>query len=79
MAMTYYTVTTTVYDSAWSFPAGTARPCNLDRIVAASTDSVESDFDIPTQCCEKRDRDLYTDYFGSLDDARRFVEEAKKA
>jgi hypothetical protein len=62
---TYYCVTTTVYDSG--------------RVIAAITDTIDADIKPETRCAETRSRDIYTDYFESLKEAKRFVREAKQA
>jgi hypothetical protein len=62
---TYYAVTTTVYDSG--------------RVIVAITDTVDADAKPETRRAETRSRDIYTDYFESLREARQFVKEAKRA
>ena len=62
---TFYSVTTTVYDSG--------------RVVVAVTDSVQAETIPENRCSEKSDRDIYTDWFESMDAAQAFVKEAKEA
>jgi hypothetical protein len=62
---TFYCVTSSFYDSG--------------RVVAAITDTVEAYTKPENHHTEKRDRDIYTDWFGSLGEAQQFVKGAKKA
>ena len=62
---TYWCVVSTVYDSG--------------RVVAAVVDSKESESKPENHCSEKRDRDIYQDWFDSYSEAEAFVKEAKKA
>jgi hypothetical protein len=62
---TLYAVTTTVYNSG--------------RVVAAITDTVEAESRPENRCTEKRDRDIYTDYFDSKAKAQQFVKDTKEA
>jgi hypothetical protein len=61
---TYYCVTTTIYDNG--------------RAAAAITDTIEADAKPESRFTETRSRDIYTDYFESLKEAKQFVKEAKE-
>ena len=62
---TYFCVCTTVYDSG--------------RIIAAVVDSKEAENKPENHCTEKRDRDIYADWFDTIEEAEAFVKEAKEA
>jgi hypothetical protein len=62
---TYYCVTTTIYDNG--------------RVAAAITDTMEAETKPESRFTETRRRDICTDYFESLNEAKQFVKEAKGA
>ncbi len=62
---TWYCVTTAFYDNG--------------RVVAAITDTKEAEKKPESTCSELRSRDVYNDWFGSVEEAKAFVEEAKIA
>jgi hypothetical protein len=62
---TYYCVTSTVYGSG--------------HVTAAITDTVEAGAKPGNRVTEKRDRDIYTDYFETLAKAEQFIKDAKRA
>ena len=61
---TYYSVTTTVYDNG--------------RVAAAVTGSVEAGSRPVNHCTEKRDRDIYCDWFDTIEEAQALVKQAKE-
>jgi hypothetical protein len=62
---TYYCVTSAIYDSG--------------RIVVAITDSKEAETKPEDTRTAKNDRDIYEDWFDSIEEAKEFVEESKNA
>ena len=62
---TYYCVCTTVYNSG--------------RVVATIVDTKEAETKPESHCTEKRDRDIYQDWFDTIEEAEKFVKEAKEA
>ena len=61
----YYQVTTTVYDDG--------------RVSCAITGTIEAESKPENHCTEKRDRDIYADWFDTIEEAEAFVKEAKGA
>lgn len=62
---TYYCVTSACYDDG--------------RVIASITDTVQADEMPESQQTSTRDRDIYCDWFASIEEARAFVSEAKLA
>jgi len=60
----HYSVTTTVYDDG--------------RVSAALLVCMEADTKPENRCAEKRDRDIYTDWFDTKEEAKEFVKEARR-
>ena len=61
----YYCVTSAFYDDG--------------RVVAGITGSREAERKPESRCTEKSDRDIYEDWFESMEQAREFVRGATKA
>ena len=62
---TYYCVTSAYYDSG--------------RVVAGITDSAEADAKPDSRCTEARDRDIWSDWFETIEEAKQYVKETKGA
>ena len=61
----YYCVCTTVYDSG--------------RLIVALVDSREAESIPESHCTEKLDRDIYQDWFETIEEAKEFVKQAREA
>ena len=61
----YYSVTSAFYDDG--------------RVVAGITGSREAESKPESRCTAKSDRDIYEDWFESMEEAGEFVEETKKS
>ena len=65
MMKTYYSTTMSVYDDM--------------RVVIAVTDSVQAESKPEDRCTEMRDRDVYTEWFDSIEEAKAYVKACKRA